>query len=271
MLADHGSDPTPNLADIVDPTWPVLICVLGPFRILKAGQPVVVRSGGKTETLLASLALDGNQGTPRAALLRSLWPDSDATLASHALDTLVYSTHKLLGEAIHAAPVVHAGGSYRLNAEAGVGVDVASFDAFVRAGDQHARAGDHAAAALLYRRAVHVYRGDLCAGVDLHALVERERLRGLYLTLLAQLGDYAYAAGDYTLCLEHALRLLAHDPCREDAHRLAMRCYVRRGERAQALQQYRLCEHVLRAGFDARPEVATVALFDQVRLAPESV
>jgi DNA-binding SARP family transcriptional activator len=73
------------------------------------------------------------------------------------------------------------------------------------------------------------------------------------------------------MCLEHAQCLLVHDPCREDAHRLAMRCYVRRGERAQAVQQYRLCEQILRAELDARPEHATMALFDQVRLNPDSV
>jgi DNA-binding SARP family transcriptional activator len=65
--------------------------------------------------------------------------------------------------------------------------------------------------------------------------------------------------------------VLAHDPCREDAHRLVMRCHVRRGERAQALHQYRVCVDILRAAFETIPEPATVALFDQVRRTPGSV
>jgi DNA-binding SARP family transcriptional activator len=80
--------------------------MLGPFRLLKLGRPVEVRSGGKTEALLSSLALAGTHGSPRAALLQAIWPDSDATLAGHALDTLVYRTYTLLGDAVRAAPVV---------------------------------------------------------------------------------------------------------------------------------------------------------------------
>ena len=66
-------------------------------------------------------------------------------------------------------------------------------------------------------------------------------------------------------------RLLDGDPCREDAHRLVMRCHVRRGERAQALRHYLLCQQILRAEFDAAPEPATDALFEQARLDPSTI
>ena len=57
----------------------------------------------------------------------------------------------------------------------------------------------------------------------------------------------------------------------EDAHRLAMLSYLKSGQRAQALRQYRLCERILRAEFDAEPEAATRLLFDQLRLDPSSI
>ena len=123
----------------------------------------------------------------------------------------------------------------------------------------------------LYARAADLYRGDLQSGTDVHAVIERERLRAGFLTLLARLADASFEAGDYGACLDYALRLLAGDPCREDAHRLVMRCYVRRGERAQALRQYRLCEDVLRMEFDITPEPATRLLFDQARTDPASI
>jgi hypothetical protein len=50
-----------------------------------------------------------------------------------------------------------------------------------------------------------------------------------------------------------------------------MRCHVQRGERAQALRQYQLCRDILKAEYDAAPEPATTALFDQVRLDPGSI
>ena len=50
-----------------------------------------------------------------------------------------------------------------------------------------------------------------------------------------------------------------------------MRCYVRQGERAEALHQYRLCVKILRTEYDTDPEPATTALFERVRHDPGSI
>jgi len=263
--------PSTQLAHADEPDWPVLICLLGGFRLLKRGRPVTVRSGGKVEELLCRLALPEGHVIPRGALLEALWPESEPDLASQSLNSLMYSLHKLLEVELGGAPVLHADGYYRLNVEAGVGVDTAIFNALADAGDRETRRGNVADAAGFFAQAVRLYRGDLRSSLDLNAVVERESLRARYLTLLARLADYHYKEGDYAACLEHSLRLLSNDPCREDAHRVVMRCYVRTGQRTQALRQYRLCEQLLRSEFDAPLEPLTTALFDQVRLDPASI
>jgi DNA-binding SARP family transcriptional activator len=253
-------------------SWPILICLFGSFRLLKAGQLVALRCGGKTEALLGHLGLQENHRIPRETLLQRLWPSSDTALAGQSLHSLVYSLHKLIGDALGgAALVLHDEGHYRLNVEAGVSVDVAGFDALVKAGDQQVGAGDLATAVDAYTGAVGLYRGDLCMGTDVQVLVERERLRARYLTLLAYLADYHFEEGAYVTCQDYAWRLLGRDPCREDAHRMLMRCYVRQGERAEALRHYRLCMDILHAEFEAAPETATTTLFEQIRLDPGSI
>jgi len=254
--------------------WPVLVCLLGPFRVLAAGHPVPIRGESKAATLLATLALRNGHPIARETLLNLFWPASEADLAGEALRSLVRDLHKRLHVALGGpTPALHRDGYYRLNIGAGIGVDVACFDALTDAGARVNRKGDPAAAAELYEHALGLYRGDLCnmTDEDEQATVERERLRGQYLTLLAALADYRYGTGDYAASLAYAQCLLAHDACREDAHRLAMRCHVRRGERAQALRQYQLCARVLHAACDASPEPATSALFDQVRRRPDSI
>jgi DNA-binding SARP family transcriptional activator len=248
---------------------PVLVGLLGSFCLLKCESSVPLREGGKAKSLLSELALSPRFGMHREALLTAVWPESEPALASQSLHSLVYSLHRQLGDAIGGKPpVMHQDGIYRLNAEAGVVVDIALFDALLKEGERHARSGSPTAAAETYARAIDLYRGDLSIGHSIRAIVERERLRASFLTLLAWLADYHYAQADLAACLGRALQLLANEPCREDAHRLVMRCYVRRGERAQALRQYRLCERVLRTEFDTAPETATVSLFDQIRLDP---
>ena len=259
-------------ATIADINLPIVICLLGSFFLLKMGHPIRVASGGKAEILLCILALQSNYCASRDRLLSLLWPVTQPTLAVQSLNSLIYSLRKQLGDAIGgAAPILYSDGYYQLNVEAGVGVDVASFDALVNAGEQLAITGDSRAAAETYRNALRLYRGDLCAGIDWHAVLERERLHVRYLNLLAHLAEYAFGENNYAACLDYARRLLDKDPCREDAHRLIMRCYVRQGERAQALRQYRLCQNILHVELDAVPEPATITLYDQMRLDPGSV
>ena len=251
---------------------PVVVCVLGGFRLIKLGRPVSVRRGSKVQALLANLALRPRRGIPRDELLTLVWPTSDLDLAGQSLNTLVSSLTHSLGDALAGKPpVVHELGSYRLNVESGVHVDIVEFDAAVDAGDRFSRAGDGTGAVASYMGAVALYGGDLTVGSDIEHVIQRERLRSRFLSVRSRLADIHFSAGNYPAALESALDLLAHDPCREDAYRLAMRSYVRMGERAQALRQYRLCRRMLAVEFDALPERETDELFELVRIDPGKV
>jgi DNA-binding SARP family transcriptional activator len=248
---------------------PVEVCLLGSFRVLKQGALVALRQGGKGEQLLGQLALRSPDGMLREALIGQLWPDTETALATQSLNTLVYSMHRLLGDALDGRPPVLAhAGQYLLNAGAGVGVDVNAFDTAARDGDRLSGLGDRTGAIAAYRGAVAFYAGDLAFGSDILALVERERLRSRYLLILARLADAHFDSSEFDRALEYALDLLSHDPCREDAHRMAMRCYVRLGVRSQALRQYRACRDVLAMEFEAVPERATESLYELIRLDP---
>ena len=250
-------------------TGAVTVCLLGDFRVLKHGVAVALRQGGKGEQLLGRLALRSPDGVPREALLACLWPDSEGGLAGQSLNTLVYSLHRLLGDALAGRPpVLLRGGRYFLNSGAGVTVDVEAFDVAAQAGDRLASIGDRHGALVSYRGALALYAGDLAFGSDIVALVERERLRSRHLTIMSRLADTYFATAEYDRALDCALDLLADDPCREDAHRMAMRCLVRLGFRSQALRQYGICREALAMEFDAVPERATEALYELVRLDP---
>lgn len=252
---------------------PILICLLGHFKLQKHGASVNMRRGGKTEALIGYLAIQ-QHSTPRDILIQHLWPTSEMALASQALHSLVHSLQKLFGDAIAGAPfVVHAEGGYRLNSDAGISVDVAHFDRLALMGDEQFRTGDKIGFLTSYKSAINWYRGDLCAGAnaDTHGLIESERLRVRHLTILARLADHFYESRDYAACLEYAWKLLSRDPCREDAHRLVMRCHVQSGHRSEALRQYHLCADVLRTEFGVTPEPSTTALFEKIRIDPVGV
>jgi DNA-binding SARP family transcriptional activator len=252
--------------------WPVFIRLFGSFDLLKNGAAVELRPGGKAEALLSVLALTSPDGISRDELVDAVWPSSEPPLAGHSLNALVSSLHRQFGDVLDGGGlVVRSAALYRLNFQAGVGLDIAAFEAAADEGDRALRTGDTDASRGAYQRAAAFYRGDLCIGSDVRRVLERERLRLRYLTIQAALADAYFAEAEYRAALERSLDLLAHDPCREDAHRLAIRCYVRLGERSQALRQYTICRTILRAEFEAEPEAATTALFDLVREQPDAV
>jgi DNA-binding SARP family transcriptional activator len=250
----------------------VLICVLGGFALFAADHPIQLRGAPKTEALISSLVLGPPTGVSRDSLLATLWPDAPPGPAAQSLNSLTHYLQNLLGPSLSGAPVLlHLGGSYRLNYGAGVAVDCLQFDARAAQGDRDVDIGDARAALAAYQGAERLYRGDLGIGNDVRALVERERLRAVHLRVLAWVADHYFQAGDYRQCQAFAGRLLSCEPTREDAHRLLMRCFVRLGERAQALRQFRICTEVLRMEFDTAPERETLALFEQLRNAPADI
>jgi DNA-binding SARP family transcriptional activator len=256
----------------VETAPPIGVRLLGGFHLLKEGAPFPFKPGGKAQALIGNLALRPSQGLGRDELLALLWPSSSSGLASQSLSTLVCFVHRALGGAIGGRqPIVRDDGRYRLNVEHGVVVDVAEFDAAMGVAESLIRARRAEEARPWYERAAGLYKGDLSFGSDILHVIERERLRGRYLHARAMLADHQFARGDYAGALVNALLILACDPCREDAHRMSMRCYVRLGQRAQALRQYRICREILEREFEAPPEGATDILYDLVRLEPSKV
>ena len=136
-----------------------------------------------------------------------------------------------------------------------------AFERLVRAGDPGALA-----------EAVDLYRGDFLAGFAFRGtlfedwlMAERERLRELALEALARLlAHQQRRGGDLQEALQTALRLIALDPLQEPVHRSLMRLYSDLGRRGAALQQYQLCERVLRRELAVEPEEETKQLYREI-------
>ncbi|WP_319453005.1 MULTISPECIES: bacterial transcriptional activator domain-containing protein [unclassified Mycobacterium] len=233
------------------------------------GIPAPLRSGGKAERLLSALAMQARSGVHRETLVERIWPGTSHVLSYQSLNTLVHELKIQLADALGGQPpIVHMQAHYLLNLDGGLKVDVVEFESAVDAGDRFLSEGATAAAIDSYQNAVLLYRGDLTSDADISGLLERERLRAVCLNALARLADANFALENYEQALAYAVRLLGVDPCREDAHRMTMRAYVRLGARAQALRQYNVCRLILAEEFDATPEPATEQLFQLIRTDP---
>jgi len=121
------------------------------------------------------------------------------------------------------------------------------------------------AAAQNLRQAIQLYRGDLLEGFyDDWALLERERLRELYLQALEKLIGLDKAAGRYDQALNLALSLTNADPLQEAAHREVMRLYFVLHRPQAALKQFEVCREILDEELAVAPDAETVALAQEI-------
>jgi DNA-binding SARP family transcriptional activator len=74
-----------------------------------------------------------------------------------------------------------------------------------------------------------------------------------------------FELGRYTGCIEVCQHLVTGDSCREDIHRLLMRCYARLNKPHLAVHQYHQCERQLRGELGLKPAEATQKLYEQIR------
>jgi DNA-binding SARP family transcriptional activator len=199
--------------------------------------------------VLALLAIR-REPVSRALIAATLWPDTPDAEARSNLRRYVHLLRRTLPE-IGCAWIADDGGRLRWN-HAAASIDVAEF--LVGIGDP-ARAG----------QAAELYRGDLLAGLEHEWLVvERERLRMLYLDALLDLCSAARKQRDFPAAIRYAERLLFHDDLREDALRELIAARYEAGDRAVALATYERFTQQLRDSLDVEPMPETVALRDAI-------
>jgi DNA-binding SARP family transcriptional activator len=250
----------------------VMICLLGEFRLTFRQQVVPLRPGSKSALLLIRLALTSHEGLSSAELMDLLWPGRNLALARQSLSSLVHQLHVCSQKHLSGHNLIRSySGHYAIDRSSGVCMDTEYFDTLLARGDELHGNGEIESGIACWENALGLYRGDLVDDGAIETVIERERLRASFLKILARLADYAYSQGDNTKALAYIYRLLRHDPSREDAHRKAMRCYMRLGLRSQAFRQYELCRQSLQELFGCMPEPATENLLQLMKLDPMSV
>jgi DNA-binding SARP family transcriptional activator len=241
--------------------------LLGRLRVTLNGTPVDEWHSGRSRSLLGYLLTHRDPWPSREMLMSVFWPNSTHEAARNSLNVAVHGLRRDLSAATDVPVVVFQSGSYQLRPDITLWLDVEEFEQHVEAGLRLEAAGDFPAARGEYELAVALYQGDLLADDPYEdwPLLDRERLRVVFLDVLDRLGQLYFTQQRYAPCAALCLRIIERDPCREDAHRRLMRCYERQGQPHLALRQYRVCAETLRAELDVDPAPATTALYEQIR------
>jgi DNA-binding SARP family transcriptional activator len=241
--------------------------LLGRFEVAIDDHPVDAWHGAKGLTLFKYLLTHRGRPCPRDVLMDVFWPDVSPDQARNRFHVALSALRRSLRAAEDIPIVEFRDGAYRLNPELELQVDVDDFRRLVDTGEHAQRDGDTDVAIACFGQAVTLYRGDLLAEspYDDWALLPRETLRVTYLDVLDRLAALHLAIESLGPCIAVAQLILQQDPCREDAHRLLMRCYVKQGRIHEALRQFEFCARALATTLGSGPSAATVELHRSIR------
>ncbi|MFC7106422.1 BTAD domain-containing putative transcriptional regulator [Nonomuraea rubra] len=244
--------------------------LLGTFRVRVGGRAVVEWSGKLGRSVLMYLLLSHPKPIRRDVVLDAIWPGVPENAARNRLNATV---HALRADLRKVCPgrqvVVYERETYALAPDLSIWLDIEEFtEGCATAARLRPEDGDgHEAAIARHEAARALYSGDLLEDAPYLDWVvpERERLSAAHVDLLNGLAALYLEAGAHAKCVDTCRQVLARDSCREQTHRLLMRCHARQNQPHKALAQYETCRRELDAVLGMTPSPETHALYESVR------
>jgi len=243
---------------------------LGRFEVSSEWKQVERWQSVKAKAVFQCLMIRPREPIIKDVLMETLWPDCDPQSAGNNLKAAIHSIRQTLSRLFdnkESFPYVHfLQGSYLMNPEVELWIDVENFEQHWTRGRRLERGGDLPKAIKEYELAEVLYRGDYLEDEPYEewTLLRREALKDTYLTILGKLADHTLETIDYESCIIYCQKILSKDPCREDAYQRLMRCYSRLGQRNRALRWYEICRRTIQTELDTTPDYETTTLHDQL-------
>lgn len=183
------------------------------------------------------------------------WPDAAPAELKVRFKNAIYRVRKAIATDV----LVYHEERYCLNPDIELYCDATAFEEAI-ASARRASTSLHEKKA--YQRALALYTGDYLVEIEaMWAWLERERLAQLHVDASLRLAEIHLDYGETSESVQLCQRLLADEPCLEEAHRIIMQTHAAAGNRVALVRQYELCEQALHNEFGAQPSEQTRSLF----------
>jgi len=246
----------------------LIVYCFGHFQVYHDDQPVARWRSVKGNSIFKYLVAHREHPVHREVLMEVVWPGADPDAARNTLNVAIYNLRQTFREIRpDFSHVLFRDDRYLLNPELRIWVDVDEFMERFRMAQNLERRGDLTLAVREYVAAEALYRGEFLEEdrYDDWPLPQRQSLQDDYLILLDRLSRYYFDQEDYDTCAILCGKMVTTDPCREDAHRRLMHCYIQRGQRYLALRQYKLCAEALVQELNVDVSSPTRGLYEHIR------
>jgi len=240
----------------------------GHFGLVAEGRGLNVDEWKRKQalTLLKYLITCRGHAVPRERLMECLWPEGDEHHGRDRLKVTLYYLRNQLREAGIADEVVETvGHAYLLRGDK-IWLDADVFELSIFEGTSLMEQGNWDEAMHCFEDAHRLYRGDYLEDEPYEdwCAEERERLRELYLNMLAKLAQCYVEGGGFFKAVQVCRSALTCEPCREYFHRMLMVYLTQSGQRDQAITHYKDCQRILKQELGVEPMTETQKIYQQI-------
>ncbi len=247
---------------------PLRIFTLGQFSLAVAGAGLKVEGWRRKQAAVVLKCLASQLGRPvhRERLIEWLWPETEVERGWERLKvTISYLRAKLRAGGAMDETIETVGQSYLLRRDA-VWIDADVFATLVAVGCGLLNDGNRGEARARFEEAQSLYRGDYLEDEPYAewCAEERERLREVYLELLAGMAK-CYAEDGFFLEASQVCRTaLMSDPCRESFLRALLENLVNMGRPDAAVAQFMSWRRNLDEEYGLQPTRETMRVYQQL-------
>ena len=235
--------------------------LMGRFRLLREKGEEIESLGRKSQGLLAFLATNIDQPQSREKLATLLWGDRMDEQARHSLSQTISSLRKTLD--VDGGSFFQVQGDNLALSSNDIQVDTGNFERLVQGNTRHD-----------LEQAVALYGGEFLDGLVVNSdgfqtwlEGERTRLQDIAVDALRRLAVEFDAENETKKAVDYVKQAISIDPVREGSHCLLMRFYQNLGLRSAALQQFLICQDILRQELGADPGTEITQLNAEIKQA----
>lgn len=233
--------------------------ILGPLDVVANDQRIEI-GGLRQKIVLSMLVLGANREIPIVRLMEAVWENDPPATARNQIQAAISDLRRRFAQYVATETIVSRPAGYLLRAPEG-STDIQQFSHLVAGGRQALRAGDPVNAAMAYREALGLWRGDIATGIDspvvkaatVRLLEERLRTMEECIAIELDLGRHREVVGELQ-------ELVAQHPVRERLAAHLMLALYRSGRHAEALNAFSGIRTVLATEYGLDPGPHLVAM-----------
>jgi DNA-binding SARP family transcriptional activator len=243
---------------------------LGRFEARSALAQIGRWHSVKAKSVFQYLLVKPHEPTLKDALIEALWPGGAVQSSNNNLKAAVHSLRINLSELTIGMEsqqiILFSEGSYRLNPEVSLSIDVEEFEKCRANGRRLEKERRITEAMSEFEKAEVLYRGDYLEDEPYEewTLLKREALKDNYLIILSKLAEYCLKTFNYEDCISYSQKILAKDQCREDAYRNLIHCHLMLNQKNRALRWYEICCQTIKTEMDTIPEKETMKMGERI-------